>query len=207
LTADIIPIPPFVFQFTRPGKAEQDSALTEAMLFTVTTIPVDTTQAIKKSSSLWTSHFAFKEALPYIIGGLVIIVLVVLLIYSYPGKSIERAHLWKAYVPRDLHMKIALEELRKLEAEKILAVGRLKKISQRPFRYYTYVYRAMLRVKSMSQTTYEILYGFKGNNALMHCSGKSFKIYIQTADFVKVWLKHNLLQVKNNYAYKCLCFC
>jgi len=61
LTADIIPIPPFVFPIHPPGKAEQDSALTEAMLFTVTTIPVDTTQAIKEIKQPVDIPFAFKK--------------------------------------------------------------------------------------------------------------------------------------------------
>ena len=74
------PIPPFVFQYTGNGKAEVDSVMTEALLFSVHTVPVDTTLAIKEIKQPLTIPLSFMEILPYLLIALAIVILIVVII-------------------------------------------------------------------------------------------------------------------------------
>jgi hypothetical protein len=176
-------IPPFVFPYTRNGKPEVDSTMTEAMLFTVHTVPVDTTQAIKEIKQPLDIPFSFREALPYILAGLGVILLIFMVFYLL-RKSKKKGPEAKVFVPKRPAHEVALEELRKLEAEKLWQSGYYKKYHSALSDIVRTYIEHRFGMMAMEQTTDEILVGFKGKMLDVLLKEK-LQYILQTADFVK----------------------
>lgn len=124
-------IPPVTFNYQVNNDTAHHKAETEALLLTVRTIPVDTTQAIKEIKEPLEVPFAWEEALPYIIGGVAIIAVAILvywLIRKYRKKGKEEVI--PAIPARPAH-EIALEELALIEKEKLWQQGLIKQYHSR----------------------------------------------------------------------------
>jgi len=176
------PIPPFVFQYSRNGKAGTDSIMTEAMLFTVNTIPVDTTQAIKEIKQPLDIPFSFREALPYILIGLAVIALIIFVVYM-TRRSKKKEPGVKVFVPKRPAHEIALEELRKLEAEKLWQSGYYKKYHSGVSDIVRAYIEHRFNIPALEHTTDETLDALKGK--LEPLAKEKLQYILQTADFVK----------------------
>ncbi len=198
------PIPPFVFQYSRVGKEGTDSLMTEALLFSVRTVPVDTTQAIKELKPPLDIPLSFMEILPYMLIGLAVIILIIVIVMFVRRQNRKKSGV-KVFVPsRPVH-EIALEELRKLEAEKLWQAGNYKKYhSAISDIIRTYIERRF-SINAMESVTDEILDDLKGKT-LEALAKEKLRYILQTADLVKFAklqpiASENELSLANAYAF------
>src|SRR5207237_6773810 len=105
---------------------DPDSALTEAQLISVRTIPVDTTKAIKDIKPPLDVPFTFREALPYIISAIILAILVIVIVRLLRKKKKSPVEI-KVKVPTRRPHEIAMEALKQTEAEKLWQQGFFKR--------------------------------------------------------------------------------
>ena len=176
-------IPPF--RFTDPANADTSTnfAETQPMLFTVKTIPVDTTKAIRKIKGPVEVPFSFEDLLPYLIGFWIlaaVILTIIFLIKKFNKKSVVKVF----EKPKRPAHEIAIEELNKLQEEKLWQKGDFKSYHTR----LTDVIRLYLwhryDINAMEMTTDEIL----STNSIKQLNEESvskLKYMLELADFVK----------------------
>lgn len=146
-------IPPFQFSIAGDSISIFE---TEAMLLQVNTVPVDTTAAIKEIKSPVDVPFHWKEALPYIIGGIAILaVLVALIIYIKRRKKQKPAEI-KIEDTRT-PAEIALEQLNRLKEEKLWQQGRVKEFHIRLSDILRIYIETRFGIPAMEQTSDELL--------------------------------------------------
>ena len=115
-------IPPFVFALEGDSSSVFE---TEALLIQVTSIPVDTTQAIKDIKEPMGAPITFAEAWPYILGGMLLVGLIVLgVLYWKRKKKIPVPVVFQkpAIPPHEL----ALAKLKELENKKLWQKDKVK---------------------------------------------------------------------------------
>ncbi|MEO8088193.1 MAG: hypothetical protein ABI763_15340, partial [Bacteroidota bacterium] len=115
-------IEPLTVFFKQKNKNSADSLTTEAMLMQVQTLSVDTTKDIKDIKPPLDVPFTFREALPYIIGGVTVIALAVILIYWLKKRKRKPQEVVKKIQLRPAH-EIAEEALRKIKEQKLWQQG------------------------------------------------------------------------------------
>lgn len=134
---------------------------TQALLLEVLTVPVDTTQPIKEIYEPFRAPFSIKEALPWIIGGAIILFIAALAFYLYwRKKQAAKKPLPPPPPPLPAH-EHALKELDKLEKEELWQKGLIKD-------YYTGITRIIrdyledrFKINAQEQTSSEILYSLR----------------------------------------------
>lgn len=150
-------IPPFSINYKLSGDTTTFSAETEPLLITVSSIPVDTTRAIKDLKGQVHISFSWIEILPYL-GILLLAVLAGFLVYRY--LETRKRKVAAPVIPtikRPAH-EIALEALKELDESKLWQQGNYKA-------YYTGlsdITRTFIEnrwsVAAMEMTTDEILH-------------------------------------------------
>jgi hypothetical protein len=176
-------IEPIPFYFQEAGKSDSDSVSTEAQLITVRTIPVDTTQAIKDIKNTMDVPFTLKEALPYIIGFLVIIILTIVIIRKFKTQK-KKVTQVRVKIPERPAHEIALEELKKVEDEKLWQQGYFKKYHSAVADIIRTYIEHRFSINAMEYTTDETLDHLRGNTINEEAKQK-LKDLLQLADMVK----------------------
>lgn len=119
-------LPPFVFTYKIPGDTTLYSIETEAILLSVHTIAVDTTQPIKPIKGPISAPYTLKEALPYIIAGVLLAGLIFLFFYIRKRRKLAKPIIPIPVAPAIPDFEIALRELERLRQEKLWQRGLLK---------------------------------------------------------------------------------
>jgi hypothetical protein len=97
-----------------------DSILTDSVLVTVSTVAVDTSKPIKIIKAPVEVPYTLKEFLPYIIGGVVVLAIIIATIYFiWLRRKRGRAIVIERPKPKDPPHIWARRELRKLEEDKV----------------------------------------------------------------------------------------
>lgn len=118
-------VPPFVFEYRGEGDTALQKAGTEPLLITVKSVPVDTTKAIKDIKAPVEVPLTWRDFAPYIFGAAIIAAAIWLIVYlrkKYKKKPVVTV---KEKPKRPAH-ETALEELKKLESEKLWQQGNFK---------------------------------------------------------------------------------
>lgn len=145
-------IPPMPFVYVNGGT--EDTALSEAMLMTVTTVAVDTTKEIKAIKDIVAVPFPWQDYILYIIIGVVLIAIGIYLLRRY---NTSKPLIPKYVAPKRPAHEIALENLRRIEEEKLWQQGLVKKYySEVTDTLRTYI-EGRFSVPAMEQTTPEII--------------------------------------------------
>jgi hypothetical protein len=176
-------IEPFTFRFRKEGTNDYDTLSTEALLVQVMTVPVDTTQQIKDIKPPVEVPFTFMDALPYIIGAIVLFAIVYLLIrYFQKRKKIVPEVIIKK--PKRPAHEIALEALRRIQEEKLWQQGFYKQYhSEVTDTVRTYI-EHRFDINAMEYTTDETLDQFR-NNLITPEAKEKLRQMLQLADMVK----------------------
>lgn len=116
-------IPPFSF---RLKDDTTQNLLTEALLLTVQTVPVDTTQAIKEIKPILQAPFSIWEYKTQIILGIVVIAAVLALIYYFRKIRKPKTIIAEPVVVKRPAHEIALEALNQLKEQKLWQQGQVK---------------------------------------------------------------------------------
>jgi hypothetical protein len=177
-------MPPFKFIVNN----DTNGVYTDALLLTVSTVAVDTTQAIKDIKQPFAITYTWIDWMKdhqLLLGGILLGVLVALFIVYFIRKRARRPApvIEKKVIVVPPHIT-ALEKLEKLKSEKLWQEGKLKQ-------YYialTDIIRAYIesrfKIQAMEQTTEEILYGFR-NVAIDAESKEKLRQILLLGDLVK----------------------
>lgn len=176
-------IPPFIFNWKKSGDTTLYTAETEAQLFSVTGIPVDTTQNIKDIKKPLDVPFNWMDTLPYVGGGILLVLIVFLIWYLFKNrkKTIAEIITKVPYIPP--HEK-ALQALQSLEKEKLWQQGQFKA-------YYSGIsdiirgyIEERYQVQALEHTTEETLRGLRSENLSKELEDK-LRSMLELSDLVK----------------------
>ncbi len=171
-------IPPIPFLY------RNDTLKTNAMLFSVNTLSVDTTQAIKDIKGPYEAPVSFAEILPWALGGLGLIILILLLIYII--RKIKRKEpLIRRVKPLEPAHLIAFRELNQLNHKKFWQKGQIKE-------YYTGLTDILRKylwnryaIRTLERTSDEILQSLKNSPFYEDDQYNLLKDIFKLSDLVK----------------------
>jgi hypothetical protein len=173
-------IPPFSFVI-KESPVKSDTVLTEAMLMSVRTIPVDTTKEIKTIKPIMDVPFPWMDYLLYAVITAIAVVLIIYLVRRFSKKEV----IMKAPVIRERPAhEIALEGLRRIEDEKIWQQGLTKKYYSEVADVLRQYIERRFEINAMEQTTDEILIQF--SKSILHDADmEKLRFILMLADMVK----------------------
>jgi len=176
-------IQPLPFFFKDQKSSAFDSALTEALLVTVNTIPVDTTLAIKDIKTPVDVPLTFLEILPYLLV-LLAAILIGYFIYRFVKSRKKVVQIIAPKIPTVPPHEIAMKALAELAEEKLWQQGFFKQYHTRVSDILRTYIEQRFSIRAMEETTDEILTQFRG--ALIIDDAKEKLAYVlRLADMVK----------------------
>lgn len=177
-------IPPFKFNVND----DTVGIFTEPLLLQVSTIAVDTTQAIKDIKAPYEENYTWidwiKDNMYAVYGGLAAILIITLIIYLILKYRKRPVPVVEIETPKVSAHIIAFEKLEKLKAEKLWQEGKLKLYHSSLTDILREYIENRFRIPAMEQTTEEILFGFR-NVAVDEDSKAKLKQVLILADLVK----------------------
>jgi len=186
---------------------QADTARSMPLMIQVYEPVVDTTQAIKPIKPPLNTPLSFREALPWLaggLGGLLLVILGGMLLRRY----LQRKRHPEEYEARDLEPAhiIAFRELDKLKAEKIWEKGEVKQF----YTSLTEITRTYIErqygIPAMESTTEEILQAFRRSSPEDSLLDEILQELLQLADLVKFAKEdplpvHNQTNLNNAYIF------
>jgi len=176
-------IEPFTFYFTSKGSSSLDSLSTEALLMQVQTIPIDTTKEIKDIKSPVDVPFTFREALPYILCGLILIAMIWFMYFMANRKKHKPLQFTRKIPARPPH-EIALEALKKLQEQKLWQQGLFKEYHSGVSDTVRLYIENRFTVAAMEMPSDDTLNHFRNNLGTPEAYEK-LRYILQLADMVK----------------------
>lgn len=176
------PVPPFRFIL---GKDTSKFVETEALLLSVYAPKVDTTQAIKEIKGPMDVPFSFREALPYIGIGLLLVAILVCIWY-YIKQRRKKPAVVEVKIPTRPAHEIAIEALDKLKEEKLWQTqNNGVKLYHSQLSDIVRIYiEDRYKIPAMELTTDEILNNFKRSSMPEELKSQ-LKQLLQLSDLVK----------------------
>ena len=177
-------IPPFRFNYRQPGDSVIHFKETDALLLEVTTIPVNTEQAIKDIKNPLKAPYTFREILPWII--IVLIVLVVgYFVYYFLQKRKNAEPIFKAPPkPKQPPHQIALDALENLRLKKLWQSNRIKEYHTELTDIIRIYISKRFNIHALEFTTDEIMEAI-GNTATNEHAKEKLRQILMLADLVK----------------------
>ncbi len=175
-------IPPF--EFFNNGDTAQKVAETNPLLISVFTVPVDTTKPIKDIRGVVEVPLTWRDYLPWVLGVLGILLAALVGYYFYQKRKNRPLKVFEKKIPARPAHEIALEELQKLDAEKVWQQGNFKSYHTRLTDIIRQFIEHRWSVNAMELTTDEILqhsFALQLNNA----SREHLATMLLLADMVK----------------------
>lgn len=173
-------LPQLSFEFI--SGSDTDFVQTDALSFSVLTVPVDTTLAIKDIHNIVDVPFEIGEYIPWIIGALVLVAILVGGIYWYlQKKKPEQPKVQKTLV---IPWKQALEDLDRIEKESVWKTGKLKLYYSDVSETLRTYFENQFEVPALESTTHEILGQLK-NRAWSEQTLEEIKEILLLSDLVK----------------------
>lgn len=185
-------IPPFKFNVSLN---DTNSLFTEPLLLQVSTIAVDTTQAIKDIKAPYQVDYTWvdwlKDNMYVVYGALIVLVLIVIIILLIRYFRKVPSPVIIVETPKIPAHIIALEKIEKLKLEKLWQEGKLKQYHSALTDILREYIENRFKISAMEQTTDEILFGFR-NVAIDNESMSKLKQVLLLADLVKFAKEHPL---------------
>ncbi len=177
-------IPPVHFTYTVPNDTIQHFEETDALLLQVSTIAVDTTKAIKDIRAPLAAPVTFKEALPYILGGLAILIIAALIFYYLRKRKKEEPVFRAPAKPKLPPQQIALTELDNLRLKKLWQSGSVKEYHTELTDIIRIYLEGKFDIGAMEMTTEEIMASL-GSTQVNDQAKNKIRQAFQLADMVK----------------------
>jgi len=175
-------IPPQTFSFAYG--AIKDSLLTEPLVLTVNTIPIKDPKKIYDIKGVMAMPLTFAEIVPYLISGLVLILIIVLIIYIR-NRLKHNKPLFFLQKPKDPAHVIAFRELEKLRNEKLWQQGQVKQYHTRVTDIIRVYIEDRFNILAMESTSDEILNDLKKVEIIDAKELNSLKQLFELADLAK----------------------
>lgn len=167
---------------------------TEAFLITVNTVDVDTTKAIRVIKQPYGVPISWQEMLPYIIGG-VAIILISIIIYILYKKRKNRPVFVAPPAPQKLPYEVAMETLAVIEEQKLWQNGKVKEYHSAVNDCIRIYFEAVFNIPALEQTTDEIVHSLKRKTLSRELLTKVEEMF-RLSDLVK-FAKENPLPNEN----------
>jgi len=148
-------VPPLPVEYSRAGDTTKKYVQTLPIVFTVTGVAVDTSQAIKDIKPPMTVGISFAEILPYLIALVIIAALIWLFLYIRKKKA--RGEPFLPEEPPRPADEVALEDLLALEGERMWQRGLVKEYYSRLTDIVRLYIERRFRVMALESTSDEIL--------------------------------------------------
>ncbi|MBL0103575.1 MAG: hypothetical protein IPP51_07385 [Bacteroidetes bacterium] len=175
-------IPPLPFLSREIKQPLTDTAYTEALLVGVKTIAIDTTREIKDIKATMDAPFPWMEYLPYFAIAWVVLMIVIFIIYKLSKR--KKKALAAPVVPSRPAHELALEELKRIEAEKLWQNGFMKQYHSSVADTLRLYIERRFQINALEQTTDEIVKNF-GHSLLGESEKNKLKYVLTLADTVK----------------------
>lgn len=159
---------------------------TDPLVLRVITFEVDTAQSIFDIKEPLELKYEFREILPWILGGLLLVIIIIGIIYlvrqlrrkepllpSFKAKPVELPHI------------IALRELEVLKEEKLWQTDRVKPFYTQLTDVLRVYVEGRFGVRAMEETSVDIIQDMKGKLADKDSAMRNLTQILQTADLVK----------------------
>ncbi len=176
----IIPAPKINFEV-----AAGEKELTGSDLYLqVLTMPVDTSKGIYDIKLPYQAPITFKEVLPYLIGGVVLVAIIILLFY-FIRKWRRKRRGFIPFKPKEPPYVIALRELDRLKEDKLWQKNKVKHFHTRLTDILRNYIEGRYDINAMEQTTSEILSSLKTSAFNDNRLFSKLKDILDLADLVK----------------------
>jgi hypothetical protein len=178
-------IPPLRFYYRLPPDTAIKFAQTETLLLKVHTLAVDTTKAIKPIKGPIKVPLTFREILPYLLIGILIILIILGLIYYFKKRK-KAEPIFQIRLKADLPPhEIALSELEKLRIRKLWQEGRIKEYHSDLTDIIRNYIERRYGIMAMEMTSLEILGAIKTTDHLPGEIMDKLNYILTLADLVK----------------------
>jgi len=153
-------IPPFKFSINNNTEKVYE---TEALLFSVITVNVDTTKSIMDIKPPLEVPFSWKEYLPYVYQSLALLAVLGALIYLIITylKNKKKKPIPKIEIPKTPVHVITLERLERLKEAKLWQQGKLKQYHSELSDIMRHYIEQRFYINAMEQVTDEIMHSFR----------------------------------------------
>ncbi len=154
-------IPAFAVQFLKSGDTNVYELYSDSLLLNVNTLVVDTTLAIRDIKAPLVAYFTFSDFLPFILGGIGLIVIIILSVYfyqKYKNKKNNIVQIKKSKIPP--HKK-ALHEFESLRQKKLWQNDRIKEYHSELTDILRNYLEDQLKIQALEKTSDEILGEFE----------------------------------------------
>ncbi len=176
-------IPPFPF-LIKNNNGGTDTLLTNPLGLEVLFVPVDTSQAIKPIKGPADMPYTLKDAMPWILGGLLAAAIVAGL-YFYFKKRKKPEEVAVRAKPKEAPHVIAFRELDKLKEEHLWQSGELKAYHSRLTDIVREYIEHRFQIHTLERTSEEILTSFKNTGLDKNVPFESLQQMLHQADLVK----------------------
>ncbi len=176
----IIPAPKINFEVS----AGEKELIGHDLYLQVLTMPVDTSKGIYDIKLPYQAPITFKEVLPYLIGGVVLVAIIILLFYFIrKWKRKKRGYI--PLKPKEPPYIIALRELDRLKEDKLWQKNKVKYYHTRLTDILRNYIEGRYEINAMEQTTSEILSSLKASSFNDNRLFSKLKEILDLADMVK----------------------
>jgi hypothetical protein len=175
-------LPPFPFLVRNLKNSVADTLSTEALLMGVRTISVDTTKEIKDIKPLMNVPYPWKEKLPYLIGGLLLIAGLIYLAIRYTNR--KKVVILAPPKPKTPAHIRTIQTLKTIEEQKLWQNGFTKKYHIEVSDTIRGYIEERFDIRAMEQTSDETLKLF-GPKQISGIEKEKLQYILQLADMVK----------------------
>ncbi|MBA3706939.1 MAG: hypothetical protein H0W84_13875 [Bacteroidetes bacterium] len=198
-------IPPFKFVVN----GDTNGVFTEPLLLQVSTVAVDTTQAIKNIKEIYSENYTWldwlKDHILWVYAGLAAILIIIIIIYFIRKQLKKPKPVIDIKAPKIPAHIIAFEKLAKLKSENLWQEGKLKQYHSALTDILREYIENRFKIPAVEQTTDEILFGFR-NVAIDEESKRKLRQVLILADLVKFAKEQplpneNELSIANSYDF------
>jgi hypothetical protein len=175
-------IPALSFNYKTINDSSVKTIQTDSLILIIKDIPVDTSKAIKDIKPPLEVPFSWREAIPYLIGGLAIVA-VAIAVYYYLKNRKKKPGTETPVITRISAYEIALESLKKLESEKLWQQGNLKDFHSRLSDITRTYIENRFGINAMEHTTDEIMQSLQ--SIINNENKEKLKQVLILADLVK----------------------
>jgi len=177
-------IPPVTVGYKLAKDSALRFALSQSIAFTVQTLPVDTTRAIKDIKGPMEAPLTFAEILPWLLAFLALAIVITLLVYYLRKRRNNQPFINLPRKPKTPPFQIALESLGALKSKKLWQGGRMKEYHSELTDIIRLYIENQLGIAAIEMTTDDILEAF-GENQNKPALLERLRQILTTADMAK----------------------
>jgi hypothetical protein len=177
-------IPPIGINYQLANDTAMQHAFSEAVVFRVQTVKVDTTRAIRDIKGPMEAPLTFAEILPWLLAFLALAIVITLVWYYLRQRKHNKPFITLPRKPKQPAYQIALESLEGLKSRKLWQNGRIKEYYSDLTDILRLYIEEQLGVTAIEMTTDEILHSFADKNGISGLLNRLRQV-LTTADLAK----------------------